>query len=55
MTGFLQASVGAGDRTGAGDLAQIHPLRRTARWNSETIRMAHLPALVLDSAAECGN
>jgi len=38
---------------GPGDPAQIYSSRCAAGWNSETIRMAHIPAYLLDSSAEC--
>lgn len=34
------------------DLAQVHSSRCAARRNSEKIRMAHVPAHLLDSAAK---
>jgi len=55
-TGFLQAdgTVG-GRRSGARRSSANIFARRAARRNSEAIRMAHVPAYVLDSPAECGN
>ena len=40
---------------GLGDLAKIYSPCRAERRDSETIRMAHVSAHVLYSAAECGD
>ena len=37
---------------GPGDPAQIYSSRRRAGWNSQTIRMAHVPPHLLDPTAE---
>src|SRR5215469_4897036 len=48
-----QAAPWAEADLGPGDSAQIHSSRCAAGWNSETSWMAHIPAHVLDSSAEC--
>ena len=40
---------------GPGDLAQIHSSRSATSRNSEAVRMAYVPAHLLDSAAKCGD
>src|SRR5215467_14056626 len=37
---------------GPGDPAQIYSSRRATGWSSETVRVAHVPAHLLDSAAK---
>lgn len=38
---------------GAGDLAEVHPTQGARTWNRKEVRMAHLPAHVLDSFEMC--
>src|SRR5262249_14782826 len=38
---------------GPGDSAQVQSPRRAASRNSETIRLAHVPAHLLNSSAQC--
>src|SRR5215469_12090320 len=38
---------------GSGDSAQVHSSRRAQSRNSETIRLAHVPAHLLNSSAKC--
>ena len=40
---------------GPGHFAKIHSSARAARRNSEAIRMAYVPAHLLDPAAKCWN
>jgi integrase len=55
-TGFLQVNaIGPKALLGSGDLAQIHTSRSGTSRNPEAIRMAYVPAHLLDSAATCGD
>jgi hypothetical protein len=40
---------------GPSDLAEIYSSGRAEGWNREAIRMAHVPAHILDSVAKCGD
>src|SRR6267142_285825 len=54
MTGFLQADgTVAGNNLGTSNLAQICTSCGAVCRNSKAIRMAHVPAHLLDSPAKC--